>query len=323
MKKNIIVFKKPNLRNPFFIAAWPGMGDVALKAAMFLKNKLKAEEFAMFNPENFFQPQGIEIQDQIITTSKLPEGKFYFYKNKTHKNDLIIFISESQPLFEKNYEYAKQIVSFMKDFKVKMIFTFAALPSPIEHNKGPGVWAVSTHKELLEQLKKLSIQIMPTGQISGLNGLILGVAKESGIPGLCLLGEIPFYTIQIENPLSSFAVLDALTKIINLKVDCRELKEHAHLINQEIDKFIDFLKDPESHHSPIDSEEIEKIKESLNAYTKVPDSVKKKIERLFEAAKHDISHASELKKELDHWSIYKEYEDRFLDLFRKQHKQNN
>ncbi|MFC1709591.1 PAC2 family protein [Candidatus Omnitrophota bacterium] len=323
MRKNITVFKKPALKNPFFIAAWPGMGDVALKAAIFLKDKLNAEEFALFNPENFFQPQGVEIQDQIIAISKLPQGKFYFYKNKSLKNDLIIFISESQPLLEKNYEYAKQIISFIKDFKVKMVLTFAALPSPIEHTNGPGVWAVSTHKEILEQLKKLSVQIMPTGQISGLNGLILGVAKNAGIPGLCLLGEIPFYTIQIENPLSSFAVLDVLAKIINIKIDCRELKDHANLINQEIEKFIDFLKNPESHHKPIGSEEIEKIKESLNAYTRIPGSVKKKIEKLFEDAKYDISQANELKRELDHWNIYKEYEDRFLDLFRKRQEKNN
>ncbi|MFH1622653.1 MAG: PAC2 family protein [Candidatus Omnitrophota bacterium] len=323
MKKNIILLKKPKLKNPFFIAAWPGMGEVALKAAEFLKDKLKAEEFALFQPQNFFQPQGVEIYDQIITTSKLPEGKFYFYKSKYQKNDLIIFISDSQPIFERSYEYAKQIISFVKDFKVKMMFTFAALPSPIEHTKNPEVWAVSTHKDLLEQLKKLPVQIMPTGQISGLNGLILGVAKESGIPGLCLLGEIPFYSIQIENPLSSLAVLNILAKMINLKIDYRELKEHANLINQEIDQFISFLKDPESHSKPIDLDEIEKIKESLNAYTKIPDSVKKKIEELFAEAKKDISHANELKKELDNWSIYKEYEDRFLDLFRRQQKNNN
>lgn len=112
-------------------------------------------------------------------------------------------------------------------------------------------------------------------------------------------------------------------KIINIKVDCRELKDHASLINQEIEKFIDFLKDPESHHKPIGTEEIEKLRESLNAYTKIPESVKKKIEKLFDQTKHDISHASELKKELDHWNIYKEYEDRFLDLFRKSRKRNN
>ena len=161
MAKNITLLKKMKLRNPFFIAAWPGMGDVALKAAIFLKDKLKAEEFAVFKSDKFFQPQGIEIHDQIIATTKLPEGKFYFLKNKAAKNDLIIFISEAQPIFEKSYEYARQIVSFIKEFDVGMVFTFAALPSPIEHTKKPGVWAVATHKDIIEKLKLLPLQIMP------------------------------------------------------------------------------------------------------------------------------------------------------------------
>ncbi|MDD5355343.1 MAG: PAC2 family protein [Candidatus Omnitrophica bacterium] len=323
MNKNIVLLKKPKLRNPFFIAAWPGMGDVALKAAAFLKDKLKAEEFAVFKPENFFQPQGVDIHEQIIAATKLPEGKFYFLKNKLSKNDLIIFISDSQPVLDKTYEYAKQIVSFAQEFKVSTVFTFAALPSPIEHVKNPGVWAVATHKDLIDRLKKLSVRIMPTGHISGMNGLLLGVAKEKDIPGICLLGEIPFYTIQIENPMSSLAVLDILTKIINVKIDYKELEEHAGLINEEIDKFINFLKDPESQERPIGIDEIENIKETLSAYTKIPDSVKKNIEKLFEDASSDISQANELKKELDRWSIYREYEDRFLDLFRKPDKKNN
>ena len=57
--------------------------------------------------------------------------------------------------------------------------------------------------------------------------------------------------------------------------------------------------------------------------TKIPESVKKKIEGLFKKARDDISCADELKKELDHWSIYKEYEDRFLDLFKKSDNKNS
>lgn len=323
MKNSVTLLKRPKLKSPFFIAAWPGMGEVALKAALFLKDKLKAEEFAVFNPENFFQPSGIEIYEQVITTAKLPQGKFYYYKNHLAKNDLIIFISESQPLFEKSYEYAKQIASFIKEFKVKLVFTFAAFPCPIEHTKNPGVWAAASHKALIEELKKLSARIMTTGHISGLNGLILGAFKEVGIPGICLLGEIPFYTIQIENPLASLAVLEVLTKIINIKVDYKELQDHISLVNEEIERLINFLKDPESQHKPIGIEEIEKIKDSLSAYTKIPESIKRKIEILFDEAKKDITKASELKRLLDYWNIYLDYEDRFLDLFRKSQSKNN
>jgi len=56
----------------------------------------------------------------------------------------------------------------------------------------------------------------------------------------------------------------------------------------------------------------------LGQLTKVPASVKEKIERIFQEASRDIAKAQELKGELDRWNVYKEYEDRFLDLFKKE-----
>lgn len=322
-QSSIQITKKIKLRHPVVIAAWPGMGEVALKAAIYLRDKLKAEEFASFNPEGFFQPEGVDIQDSLVSITGLPVGKFYYYKNKFLKSDLILFISEAQPLIERSYEYAQQVASFIKGLAAGMVFTFAALPSPIEHTKKPAVWATTTHKALLEQLKKLPLKFMPAGHISGLNGIMLGAAKEAGIEGICLLAEIPLYTIQIENPLASQAVLEAVTKIINIQIDVQDLQAHARLVHDEIEKLINFLKDPEAHHQPIGLDEIEKIKNSLSAFTKIPDSARKKIEGLFSEAQKDIAKANELKKELDHWNVYAEYEDRFLDLFRRSSRPNN
>ncbi len=44
---------------------------------------------------------------------------------------------------------------------------------------------------------------------------------------------------------------------------------------------------------------------------------KQRIEALFEQVKKDRSKAFELKRELDRLGIFKDYEDRFLDLFKK------
>ena len=98
----IRIQKKPKLKNPVFIAAWPGMGKVALKAAGYLKDKLKAEVFAEFDPGKYFSPQEAYIKNGIIELPKLPVGKFYFWKNKhgkstclsvkNYKTALILFI---------------------------------------------------------------------------------------------------------------------------------------------------------------------------------------------------------------------------------------
>ncbi len=89
-------------------------------------------------------------------------------------------------------------------------------------------------------------------------------------------------------------------------------------MESEINKLLDYLKlGSGGQAGPIGEEEIEKIKKTLSQLTKLPTSVKERIDKLFEQAKLDIKKANELKAELDKWNVYKEYEDRFLDLFKK------
>ena len=50
---------------------------------------------------------------------------------------------------------------------------------------------------------------------------------------------------------------------------------------------------------------------------RVSSADRQRIEGLFEQAAKDRSKAFELKQELDRLGVFKEYEDRFLDLFKK------
>jgi Zn-dependent M32 family carboxypeptidase len=93
-------------------------------------------------------------------------------------------------------------------------------------------------------------------------------------------------------------------------------------MENEINKLLDYLK-LGAPLGPISEEDIERIKKSLTQLTKLPVSIKENIEKLFSQAKTDISKANELKSELDKWNVYKEYEDRFLDLFKKKKDKDN
>jgi len=313
--------KKPELNSPYMVAAWPGMGNVALKAATYLREKLKAEEFGEIEPGGFFHPVGAYIKGNVVEIPKFPKSKFYYWKGSKSAHDLVIFLGEAQPAVEKEYEFACEILGLAGEFGVERVYTFAAMPSVMEHTNEPKVWGVVTHSSLVKDLRDYDVSLMNEGQISGMNGLLLAVAKERGFQGICLLGELPYYTIQIENPKSSKAVLEILCKMLGIEVDTAELDYQAKQIEGEIEKFVDYFKLHGVHEpkKPISNEEIEKIKESLGVHTRIPDSAKEKIQRLFQEAKKDISKARELKTELDRWDIYKEYEDKFLDLFKKGH----
>jgi len=328
--EEIKIFKRPRLKKPCLIVAWPGMGEVAFKAASYLVEKLKAEEFADIPPEEFFYLTGSNVQEGILTLPELPFNKFYYWKNptkktlgKTEANDLIIFVSNAQPDLAKAEAYSKRIMHIAKIFKVEMIVSFASMPQPIDHTQESRVWFCATSPELNNNFKKYDLKILSEGQISGMNGLFLGIAKREGFKGFCLLGEMPLYTIQIENPKASHAVLKVLSRIFNIQIDLASLIEEANHMETEINKFLDYLKLGPQGATPIGEEEIERIKKTLTQLTKLPLSVKDKIEKLFEQARGDITKANELKIELDKWNVYKEYEDRFLDLFKKTKEKGN
>ncbi len=300
------------------VVAWPGMGEVAYKAAAYLVEKLPAIEFAQLLPEGFFYLTAGTIAKGVLSLPEMPAGKFYYWKNKGARNDLIIFLSDAQPDLTKADAYCKKIISLAKGLGVKTIISFAAMPQPIDHMQEANVWFTATAAGLNNELKKYNLNLMSEGQISGMNGLFLGVAKREGLDGFCLLGEIPLYTIQIENPKAAHAVLKALGRILHIEMDFTSLRREAQTMEGEINKLLDYLKlEPQAQAGPIGEEEIERIKKSLSQLTKLPVSVKEKIEKLFVAAKEDISKANDLKAELDKWNAYKEYEDRFLDLFKK------
>lgn len=314
--EDIKIIKRPRLKNPYLICAWPGMGEVAFKAAQYLIEKLNAEEFAQIMPQDFFYLTTSIVQKGILTVPELPYSKFYFWRNKKGANDIIIFLSNAQPDLAKAEEYSRRIISVAKIFNVKKVIGFASMPQPIDHNQNPGVWFVSTSPYSSSVPQKYNFNTLSEGQISGMNGLFLGIAKREGLEGFCLLGEIPLYTIQIENPRASHAVLDALCRILNIQIDFAGLLEQQQAMEDEINKLLDYLK-LDSSTGPIGEEDIEKIKKSLGLLSRLPVSVKDKIENLFLVAKSDITKARELKAELDKWNVYKEYEDRFLDLFKK------
>lgn len=309
----------PRFKSPILICAWPGMGEVAIRAAMHLKEAMAFKEFARLEAPEYFEPSGVLIKEGVLNLPKSEGGIFYYYKDPKKANDLILFISDAQPNLGNSVQYAEQILTLAQRHKVKLIYTFAAMTVPIDHNQESRVWIAGSSKKIVGDFRTFNLKTMNEGQISGLNGLILGLAKNKNIDGICLLGEIPIYTIQIENPKASLAVLGIFAKRLNIELNFSALKERIKFVEEEINKLIGYIKGDLPHSGPLSEEDIEKIKKELAAFTKLPESARKKIEDLFKLAAGDLSKAVELKNELDVWSVFKEYEDRFLDLFKKKH----
>jgi hypothetical protein len=155
---------------------------------------------------------------------------------------------------------------------------------------------------------------MSEGTIAGMNGLLISIAAEKQMQGVCLLGEIPFFTAQIEYPKASVAILEVLTKILKIKVDLVDLELYATKKEKEIEPLANLLSKENA-----ESETQEREESIPNPDPQIPKSVRLKIEKMFRQAELDKTYKSKmrLKEELDSWDLFNEYLDRFLDLFKK------
>ena len=167
-------------------------------------------------------------------------------------------------------------------------------------------------------MKTLEIELIQEGRISGLNGVLLGVATERGLRGTCLLGEMPHILIQFPFPKASLAVLRVFSSLASIELDTHELVEQSRIMDHNLGKLLSQVEKAMEQQQETAEEKEELAEEPIvEEEPGLAPEVERNIERLFELAKADRAKAYELKQELDRLNIFKEYEGRFLDLFRK------
>jgi proteasome assembly chaperone (PAC2) family protein len=235
MKDVIKLYKHPRPRSCSMLASWPGIGDVSLTAAKYLVEKLNAVEIGEIEPVDFFEPVGVTVRDNMVESPHFPESKFYYWQYPKAGKGLVIFIGEEQPAF-KGYELVNCVLDVAQRLKVARVYSCAAAVTRIHHSEEMKVWGAATTSNLVDELSKQNVILRGNLRIAGLNGLILGMAKERGMEGICLLGEVPSYATQIANPKASLAVLRVLTEMLGITLDLTELDRLAERVDEEMDR---------------------------------------------------------------------------------------
>jgi proteasome assembly chaperone (PAC2) family protein len=249
------LYKEPKLENPILIASWPGIGNIGLLAVDTLRNLIDAEEFGEIEPMEFFYPRKVVIHSGEIKNLEFPESRFYYKQLK--ERDLIIFIGDEQPAEAgrtyaegtKAYQMANLVLDVAVKFGCRRVYTSGAAVAPIHHSVKSRVWAVPNSKDLLKEIKDIPNTILMSdieerggqGTITGLNGLLLGVARKRGLEAICLMGEIPVYLqgFPFPYPKASKAVLEAFSFETGINVETDTLDALIAQNQEEIERLFE------------------------------------------------------------------------------------
>ena len=284
-------YYEPEIKDTIMFCGWPGIGNIGLLAIDTLRGLLRAQEFGQLEPWDFFDPQKVSIERGLLKNLEFPSNKFYFTQLKLARSaaegagpqhrrsdqDLIFFIGQQQPTDgrtkyaqgQKAYEMANLVLDVAERFGCRRLYTSGAAVTQIHHTVKPRVWAVPNHQRLSHEVKQYRNTILMSeiegrgdqGVITGLNGLMLGVAKERGLEAICLMGEIPYYlqAAPWPYPKASKSVLEVLAKILDVQLDLSTLDELAQRIEQSIEEFLESLYSTDAIPPEV-KDEIEKLK---------------------------------------------------------------
>lgn len=211
------IHELPKLKNPNMVAALPDMGNVAGIGVDFLVKKLKAKLFAELYA---YWPPAVSYDAGLI---KYDQSSYKFYYSK--KENLIIFSGEFNPSDPRRlYEICYEVIDMAKKLKVRTLFSIGAAlrqPNPAE----PKIFGATTSTKLLNQLKKQKMNLLDgKGQITGFNGLILGIAQEKNLDSICILGEID--NPNVIQPKTAQMILFSLLEFLEIPpFDMKELEE--------------------------------------------------------------------------------------------------
>ncbi|WP_372718587.1 PAC2 family protein [Novipirellula sp.] len=303
----------PQLDHPWLIAVWPGMGHVALSAGYYLMSKLGMNQFAELSASELFDIDAAIVKDGLVQKPLRPRSRLFSWKAPSGGRDVIVFIGESQPNLGR-MAFCEQLIDFACDQGVERLFTFAAMATDMQPGTEARVFAAATQQSLLDVTRQFDVSPLDDGQVGGLNGVLLAAAAEKGMPGICLLGEMPHIFVQMLYPKASLAVLRVFVKMAKIELDLAELAQHSE---QTEHRLVQIVAEMRRSLEPEPQKGEGTVGEDWKLLSGISEENEQRIESLFEIAAQDRSRAFELKNELDRLGVFEDYEDRFLDLFKE------
>jgi hypothetical protein len=195
----------PELERPFFVEGLPGFGNVGKIAARLFIEFTHARVFAeLYSPS--FPDYVIVNKDGICRPPR-----YEFYTAKMGNSHFIILTGDAQPSIEDlkaHYTLCDKILDFVENYGCRFLITLGGVPTP---KPAEEVYVAATTPQLAAETVKRGALLYSRGRIMGATGLLLGLAKNRGWKGICLLGAT---TGLREDRESAFSVFKFLLKTL-------------------------------------------------------------------------------------------------------------
>jgi len=211
----------PDSKFPTLICGFPGSGYVGKLAVDHLIHELRAKHLVDIY-SNTFPPQVLIKPDGTVDLNR--NTIFYHESPISSSLNMMFLTGDSQPSNpDAEYLLAETILGIASKYSVLHVYALAAYITGVFVQK-PRVFCTASDMETLRDINTSDVAVMDSGAITGMNGLIVGLAKLKGMRGTCLLGETSGYVVDAK---ASRSLLEVLTMRLSVEISMDALDARA------------------------------------------------------------------------------------------------
>ena len=206
---------QPRIDKPIMIAAMQDMGNVGSIVINFINNNMRTRQFRIIRSEH---PSYVIDRGGYID---VPDESWEY----RYSNGLIVFGGgHGQPQESSNLDLVcKDVIDTAKKHSVKFIYTAGGFHTNRKLYGSPKTYVTATSAQMAQQMHNLDVESTKRSIITGFNGMILGYAKQSGIHGIGMYGELN--DPEIPQYRAAISVIRTLEKMTFRKIGSTERLE--------------------------------------------------------------------------------------------------
>ena len=216
---------EPALHDPIVVCAfsgWNDAADAATDAVEWLAARYVAQEFATIDEQVHidFQAQRpvVTLVDGVTRDLSWPRYSLRAAATADGQPDLVMITGP-----EPNYDwrgFCDAVMETATTLGARTVVTFGALLADAPHTRAPRLTGSATEPETMDEIGLTRSRYEgPTGII----GVLHDTCRQAGFRAASLWVPVPHYVAAPPNPPAISALLDGLSRSVNLDIDRREL----------------------------------------------------------------------------------------------------
>ncbi len=242
-KLDLLLEETPELRSPVLLAAFAGWGDGAVAgsgALQYLVGKYEARRVGSYEPDEIYEytsTRPVSMLKEDGTRELIwPSLSLYACRLPDGERDILILIGPEPNLHWR--ALAASIVDVAQRFHVSDVVVLGSYWDRVSHLGRALLSARAADAAMRERLEALGLPESRYQGPTGFTSALLDACAQAGLSAAALSGRAPHYVQGITHPKLAHGLLQAVAKLLNVRIDSKELesagREQERLLTERV-----------------------------------------------------------------------------------------